>query len=109
MIAVVFASVGPPQYIPRVFYSHHIEHFAAFYVIFVLAAGGLPTVRLYHIVCALLLMALILATVRLAIPRRRLFDVEDLRAAIAGIAAGVAPIVVAGLRRAAASKPWGAP
>ncbi len=94
VIAVVFASVGPSQYIPRVFYSHHIEHFAAFYVIFALAAAGLPTVRLYHIVCALLLMALILATVRLAIPRHRLFDVEDLGADVAGIAAGLAPIIV---------------
>ena len=104
LIAVIFASIGPSQFIPRIFYSYHIEHFAAFYVIFLLAAAGLPNVRLHHIIFAALLMALILATVRLAIPRHRFSDFEDLCADIAGIAAGVAPMLVARLRRSAASR-----
>ena len=104
LIAVIFASVGPSQYIPRVFYSYHIEHFAAFYVIFLLAAAGLPSVKLYHITLAALLMALVLATVRLTIARHQVSDFEDLCADLAGIAAGVAPMLVARLRRSAGAR-----
>lgn len=104
LIAVVFASVGPSQYVPRVFYSYHVEHFAAFYVIFVLAAAGLPSVKLHHIAFAALLMALILATVRLTIPRHQFSDFEDLCADVAGIAAGLAPMLVARLRQSARSR-----
>jgi hypothetical protein len=104
LIAVTFASVGPSQYVPRVFYSYHIEHFAAFYVIILLAAAGLPSVRLYQITAAALLTALILATVRLAIPRHQVSDFEDLCADVAGVAAGVAPMLVARLRRSARAR-----
>ena len=101
VVAIVFASVGPSQYIPRIFYSYHVEHFAAFYVIFILAAAGLPSIRLYHITFAMLLMAVILATVRLVIPRHQLSDFEDLCADVAGILAGVAPMLVERARRSA--------
>src|SRR5580658_10528988 len=66
--AVVVASIAPPQYIPRVFFSYHIEHFAIFYLIAILAAAGLPTIRLHQVACVLVLMAFVLATVRLTIP-----------------------------------------
>jgi hypothetical protein len=102
LVAVVFASVAPPQYVPRVFFSYHIEHFAAFYLISILAAAGLPTLRLSQITFAIILMALVLATVRLVIPRHRVADGEDLAADLAGISAAIAPIVVGRLRHIAA-------
>jgi len=104
VVAVVVASVAPPQYIPRIFFSYHIEHFAVFYLIAILAAAGLPTIRLYQVACALVSMALVLATVRLAIPRHRLSDAEDLAADVAGIAAALAPMVLGRLRYIAAQR-----
>lgn len=104
VIAVVFASVAPAGYVPRLFFSYHIEHFLAFYLIAMLAAGGLPSLRLISIVLALTVMALILATVRLVIPQHRLADAEDLAADLAGIAGAVAPILVGRLRQIAAAR-----
>jgi hypothetical protein len=102
---VVFASVGPPQYVPHIFFSYHIEHFVAFYLVAVLAAAGLPTIRLQQIACALVLTSLILATVRFMIPRHRLTDAEDLAADLSGIAAAVAPVFVGRFRQVAAQRP----
>jgi hypothetical protein len=107
LIAVVVASVAPPQFVPRVFFSYHVEHFAAFYLIAVLAAAGLPTIRLYQISFALILMAVILATVRLVIPRHQLADAEDLAADLAGVGAAIAPIVIGRLRHIASVRRQG--
>lgn len=104
IVAVIVASVAPPRFIPRIFFSYHIEHFAVFYLIAVLAAVGLPATRLYQLGFSLVLMALVLATVRLAIPRHRLSDAEDLAADMAGVAAAFAPIVLGRLRYIAAQR-----
>jgi Na+/H+-dicarboxylate symporter len=87
---------------PTNLFSYHIEHFLAFYIISILAAAGLPRVRLHQITLALMLMALILATVRLVIPQHRFADAEDLAADIAGIAAAIGPIIVGRIRHIAA-------
>lgn len=104
LLAVVFASVAPAPWVPHVFWSYHLEHFAAFYLIAVLAAAGLPTLRLRQIGVALALMALLLAAVRLALPLHQMSDAEDLAADIAGILAAIGPIVVGRLREAAARR-----
>jgi hypothetical protein len=104
IVAVIVASVAPPQYIPRIFFSYHIEHFAVFYLIAVLAAVGLPAIRLYQLGFSLVLMALVLATARLAIPRHRLSDAEDLAADVAGVAAALGPMVLGRLRYIAAQR-----
>jgi|HubBroStandDraft_5_1064220.scaffolds.fasta_scaffold662872_2 hypothetical protein len=104
LLAVVFAAIAPATWVPRLFWSYHIEHFAAFYLIAVLAAAGLPMLRLRQVGFALVLMALLLAAVRLAIPHHRLADAEDLAADIAGIGAAIVPIVIGRLREAAAQR-----
>jgi hypothetical protein len=79
-IRFVFAAIGPicaADVIP-----YHIEHFVAFYR---LAAAGFPTVGVYHLGFALASMAVIVALVRLFMPRHRLADAEDLVAEIVGI------------------------
>ena len=48
IIAVVLASVGPSEFVPHVFHSYHVEHFAAFYLIALLAAAGFPSAQLYQ-------------------------------------------------------------
>jgi hypothetical protein len=105
LIAVVFAAVGPSQFVPRIFYSYHIEHFAAFYVLSVLACAGLPRSPLRQIVLTLALMAVVLAAVRALIPRHQLSDVEDFAADLAGIAAACGPILVGRFRQIVASRP----
>jgi len=104
LIAVVFASVGPSQYVPRLFYSYHIEHFAAFYVLTLLATSGLPRAHLRQVVPPLALMAVVLATVRLLTPRHRMANAEDLVADLVGIAAAVAPILVGRFRQIVAER-----
>jgi len=101
LIAVVFAAVGPSSLVPHVFSSYHIEHFAAFYVLAILAAAGLPRTHLVQIALALILVAVILATIRLAIPRHVLNDAEDLLADVAGVIAATAPVMVGRLRQLA--------
>jgi len=99
LIAVVFASVGPSQLVPRFFYSYHVEHCAAFYVLTILAVVGLPRVGLFHIGMSLIVMALVLASVRMVIPNHRLSDAEDLAADIVGVLGAMAPIVAGRFRR----------
>ena len=104
VLAVVFASVGPSEYVPTIFHNYRVEHFVAFYMLTILASAGLPHVRLYQLACSLTLMAVILATVRLTMPRHRLADAEDLLADIAGIAAAIMPILVGRFRQIAAQR-----
>jgi VanZ family protein len=105
VIAFVFAAIGPSEYVPRVFFSYHIEHFVAFYLITLLAAAGLPRASPYQLGLALALMAVIVAAIRLFIPRHRLSDAEDLAADIAGIGAVIAPILVGRVRQIIAARP----
>ena len=104
LVAIVFASVGPSQYVPRLFYSYHVEHFVAFYVLTILACSGLPRARLRQVVPPLALMAVVLATVRLLVPRHRMSNAEDLAADLAGIAAAVAPMLVGRFRQIVAER-----
>jgi hypothetical protein len=98
IIAVVVASVGPSEFVPHVFHSYHIEHFAAFYLIALLAAAGFPSAQLYQIGSALFLMAVVLATVRLLIPHHRVSDLEDLCSEVVGVAAALGPIALGRIR-----------
>jgi hypothetical protein len=104
LLAVVFASVGPSELVPRLFYSYHVEHFAAFYVLTILASSGLPRAHLRQVVPPLALMAVVLAAVRLLFPRHRLANAEDLVADLTGIAAAVAPILVGRFRQIVAQR-----
>jgi hypothetical protein len=105
VIAVVFAAIGPSELVPRVFFSYHIEHFAAFYVLTIVAAAGFPKARLYQVVIALTVMALTLACIRMLIPHHRLSYAEDLAADIVGVLAASAPILVGRFREIASRKP----
>lgn len=102
VFAIVFAAVGPSGAVPHVFYSYHIEHFVAFYVVTVLAAAGLPRTRLLQVAFSMAVMAAVLALIRMWIPRHHLSGAEDFVADVAGILAAVLPILVGHFRRIAA-------
>ena len=110
-IAVIFAAVGPSEFVPRIFFSYHIEHFVAFYVLTILAAAGFARTQLYRLGAALALMALVLALVRSLIPHHRINNAEDLAADLTGILAAVLPILVGRFRQVVAqpSEPKEAP
>jgi hypothetical protein len=94
--------------VPRIFNSYHIEHFVAFYLLTILAAAAFARAPLLQICFSLALMAVILASVRLLIPRHQVSDAEDLAADIAGIAAATAPMLVGRFRQVVALRSSGA-
>jgi hypothetical protein len=109
LIAVIFAAVGPGEYVPRIFHNSHAEHFVAFYALTLMASAAFSRAPLLHVCLSLALMALVLAVVRLFIPRHQLADAEDLAADLGGIAAAVAPILVGRFRQIVAQREAGPP
>jgi hypothetical protein len=103
LIALLFASLGPHEYVPRVFSNYHVEHFAAFYVVTVLASAGLPRTRLFHIGTSLALMAVAIGIVRAFIPNHWVENVEDLVSDLSGVVCAIAPILVGRFRQIVAA------
>ncbi|MBV9993573.1 MAG: hypothetical protein JO127_00040 [Caulobacteraceae bacterium] len=101
LIAVVFAAIGPPAYVPHIFHNAHVEHLIAFYAMALLAAAGLPRAPLGRLIAALAVLAVVLAGVRMFMPYHRLSAAEDLLADIAGALAALAPILVGRFRERA--------
>jgi hypothetical protein len=100
ILGLIFAAVGPSALVPRIFYSYHVEHFLALYVIAFLGATAFPSLRLKWIWLGLFAMSLILAVVRLRLPHHRLASTEDFLCDLAGASAALAPIVLGRFRDA---------
>jgi VanZ family protein len=100
VIAVVFASLAPPQAVPPVFSSSHIRHFVAFYIITLMAAAALPTIKLRDIGAAAVVFALLLEVLRMIVPTGRQSRIGDAISDLGGIWSALAPIVVGKLRLA---------
>ena len=101
VIAVVLAEIAPTKYVPRIFSSYHIEHFAAFYMVTVLATAGLSGIRLSRIAGAISILATILLLIRIFTPSHRAPALEDWAADICGVAAAVLPVVIGRFREVA--------
>ena len=100
IIAITFASLAPTALIPHLFFSYHVEHFSAFYVLSVVAAAGLPRVGLARLSLNLIIFATVLELVRMATPAHKLTSAEDLVCDIAGVLAAYVPILVGRARAA---------
>jgi len=103
LVAVAFVSLAPPSLIPHVFYSYHVEHFAAFYVLAAIAAAGLPRQSLTTLSLGLIAFAVVLGVIRMLTPTHRLSSAEDLICDIAGVLAAFAPILIGRFRDSLAS------
>jgi hypothetical protein len=105
LVAIVVAVFLPRSMVPQLLNSHYLEHFAAFYVAFLLGLAAMPRTRLRRIGLAYALFAAGLeATHMLAgAPFRGLVDkwVADM----GGLAAAAAPVVVERFRRRFPKKP----
>ena len=98
VIAIAFASLAPSSLIPHLFYSYHVEHFAAFYVLSVVAAAGLPRIGLTRLSLSLIGFAAVLEVIRMLTPAHQLTSAEDLVCDIAGVLAAYAPMLVSQFR-----------
>ncbi len=101
LIALAFASLAPPSYVPRLLQNYHIEHFLAFYVVTILSAAALPQVGLLRIGSVLALLAGAFALFRILALVNKIFYAADFACDLWGIAAGLAPIYVARFRTGA--------
>ena len=98
LLAVAFASLAPVGLVPHIFYSYHVEHFAAFYLLAIFAAAGLPRQTLTTLSLGLIAFAIVLEIIRMLTPTHRLTSAEDLICDIAGVMAAYAPILIGRFR-----------
>ena len=102
LVAVAFASLAPPSLVPHLFYSFHVEHFVAFYLLASAAAAGLPRQRLTTLSLGLIGFAVALEMIRMLTPLHRLTSAEDLVCDIGGVLAAYGPILIGRFRDGAA-------
>jgi hypothetical protein len=91
---LLFAALAPRQIVPRLFYSYHVEHFVAFYIVALLSAAGLTRVSVRLQWLCLAGVALVLWGIRMLIPIQRPDGFEDFMCDIAGAAAALAPLML---------------
>lgn len=97
--AICFASLAPAGWIPRVLYSYHLEHFAAFYLVALSMAAARYRANVFRVMADIAILATVLEGLRLFIPSHQLFVVEDWVADMGGALAALSPIVIGNFRR----------
>jgi len=99
LAAIVIAVFLPPSLVPRFVRSPYLEHFAAFYVLMLVAMAALPRARLRNIALGVGLFATLLEATHLlgGAPLGPLVD--NWVANLGGLAAAAAPVVIERFRR----------
>jgi len=105
LVAVAFASLAPPNVVPHIFYSFHVEHFVAFYLLAAMAAAGLPRQNLTTLSLGLIAFAVVLEVIRMLTPIHRLSSAEDLICDIGGVLAAFMPILIGRFRESLTGGP----
>jgi len=93
LAAVAFAALAPAGWTPRILFSRHLEHFAAFYVATVMAVAALPRARLMRIGFGMALFAVTLEVLRAAPSLHVGWTIAPAEADLGGVLAALAPIV----------------
>ncbi len=99
VLVISFASLSPSGWVPRVLYSYHLEHFAAFYLVGLSMAAARSRVGVSRVFLDVALLASLLEGARLFNPSRQLYVAEDWIADLGGALAALAPMVIAEFRR----------
>ncbi len=102
-----FASLAPAGWMPRVLYSYHLEHFAAFYLVALSMAAARYRTNVYRVMADIAMLATALEGVRLFIPSHQLYVIEDWVADLGGALAALSPMVIGDFRKS--FRPRGAP
>jgi hypothetical protein len=97
--AICFASLAPSGWMPRVLYSYHLEHFAAFYLVALSMAAARYRANVYRVMIDITVLATVLEGVRLFIPSHQLYVVEDWVADLGGALAALTPILIGDFRK----------
>jgi hypothetical protein len=97
--AICFASLAPSGWMPRVLYSYHLEHFAAFYLVALSMAAARYRANVYRVMTDIAVLATVLEGVRLFIPSHQLYVLEDWVADLGGSLAALAPILIGDFRK----------
>lgn len=96
---LLYLFIFPAAGVPRISYSYRFEHFAAFYVVALIAIAGFPTFSVETVLTLMATFALVLESVRLWDPVHRASGAQNLFCDVAGVLAVWAPIAVERLRR----------
>lgn len=97
--AICFASLAPAGWMPRVLYSYHLEHFAAFYLVALTMAAARYRTGVYRVLLDVTVLATMLEAVRLFIPSHQLYVAEDWIADVGGAMAALTPILIGNFRK----------
>jgi len=103
--AICFASLAPAGWMPRVLYSYHLEHFAAFYLVALSMAAARYRASVYRVLTDIAVLATVLEGLRLFIPSHQLFVAEDWVADLGGALAALSPMVIGDFRRSFRTDP----
>lgn len=96
--AICFASLAPAGWMPRVLYSYHLEHFAAFYLVALSMAAARSRRSGQRLLLDTLTLATALEGVRLFIPSHQLNVAEDWVSDVGGVLAALAPVAIGEFR-----------
>lgn len=96
---ICFASLAPAGWLPRVLYSYHLEHFAAFYLVALSMAAARYRANVYRVMTDIAILATVLEGLRLFIPSHQLYVAEDWVADLGGALAALSPIVIGDFRK----------
>ena len=104
--AVTIASLSPAGWVPRVLYSYHLEHFAAFYLLSVSMAAARYKTSTARLAIDLVVLACVLEGLRLFSPSHRNNVPEDWVSDLGGITAALAAMFVSTIRTSFAASPF---
>ncbi len=97
-LTIVYASFSPPQMIPHILYSYHLEHFAIFYFLGIATSSAFVRRDVFHLGLAIWVAALFIEAIRWVSPIHRDFAIVDWVADAAGAAAALVPIRIGHFR-----------
>jgi hypothetical protein len=103
--AICFASLAPAGWMPRLFYSYHLEHFAAFYLVALSMAAARYRSNVSRVMLDIVGLATLLEGLRLFIPSHQLYVVEDWVSDLGGALAALIPIAIGDFRKSFAARP----
>jgi hypothetical protein len=97
-IAIVMASLGPTSWLPHLFYSNNLEHFAAFYFVALAFYAARYRTPLLKVLRDVALLASVLEAAKWVLPGPRPANFQHWIADLGGILAAVAPLQIQAFR-----------
>lgn len=99
LTGLIVAVYMPSSLVPRFLQSHYLEHFAAFYVVFLAALAAMPRARLRRVATAFVIFATGLESSHLLAGATLEPLIMNWVADLGGLSAAIAPIVIERYRR----------